>query len=350
VFLSYAHEDRQRAEQIVARFKRRGIPVWWDDLLLPGADWNGMLREKIRYASGFVVLWSEASVRALFVQAEALAAYEDARGVGRLISVLLDAGAQRDIPLPFNALQHVDLSGEGRKRTPELAKLVRHVGALVRRPPEWNERTSNLDDAWSVADARRASERLRSLTEEIGSLAQILVSDIAAVVRVRAALDEVDRTLDVVSAAIGDFVAAGLVADELDPRPYLRFERGDLQRRIRAGKGHCDLIALHYESPDGVRAWLEANASAAVKTRADAVFRMLGTADGDVFLHLSRIGEVLTSEARIVVNLLVGGQPDAARERVLAGRQKLAPLEADLQQTIEVLQDVESSLGYARSG
>jgi hypothetical protein len=68
-----------------------------------------------------------------------------------------------------------------------------------------------------------------------------------------------------------------------------------------------------------------------------------------------------------VVNLLTAGQVEAARQRVLEGRKlprgvgcrhtrgaevrtgrgRLAPLEADLQKSTEVLQDVEHSLGFA---
>jgi len=347
-FVSYAHEDEERVDEVVSYLKARGIEVWWDDLLEPGDDWSGMLLDKIRYAACFVVLWSEASVRADFVRAEALRANE-ALNKGRIVPVLLDRSAVRNIPLPFNALQHVDLSEDGGQRRRELAKLGKRVGGLVRRPPRREEEGPNLSDDYALRYAKQASTHLRRLSARIGSIGQVLVTDDAAVARLRAALNEVDLTLDVVSDAVEDFVAAGLTKDDLDPRPYLGFERGALERRIREGRGHCDLIAVHYGAPDGVRPWLKANAPARVVARADNVFGQLATADGDVFRELALIGEALTNESRVVVNLLVAGQPERARQRVLEGRQRLMPLEDDLRKSTEVLQEVESTLGYART-
>lgn len=347
-FVSYAHEDKERVDVVVTHLKSRDVDVWWDDLLEPGDDWGAMLLDKIRYAACFVVLWSEASVRADFVRAEAHAAHE-ALNKGRIVPVLLDHSAVCNIPLPFNALQYVDLSEDGGQRRRQLAKLGKRVGGLVRRPPRREEDGPTLADDYALRNAKQASTHVRTLSKRIGSIGQVLVTDAAAVAKLRAALNEVDLTLDVVSDAVQVFVAAGLAKDDLDPRPYLGFERGALERRIREGRGHCDLIAVHYGAPDGVRPWLKANAPARVVARADDVFGELATADGDVFRELGLIGEMLTNESRVVVNLLVAGQPEAARQRVLEGRRRLMPLEEDLRKSASMLQEIETTLGYARS-
>jgi len=288
-------------------------------------------------------------VQSMFVESVARAALDHARGAGRLVPVLLDKRAQRHVPLPFNVLQHHDLSDwDGRARRP-LASLVLVVSGLVKRPPRGEDWWGpNLGDDNAVRSARAASTEMRRLSVRVGSISGLLAGrDVEAVDDLRAALGEVHKTLEVVTDAVEDFVAAGVSPTGLDPRPYVRFERGALSRRIRDGRGHCDLIAVRYGRREGIRDWLKANSPKRVLTRADRVFGRLSEADGDLFLWLGQIGDALTNESRVVVNLLTAGQPESARQRVVEARSRLAPLEADLQQSIEVLQGIEQSLGYA---
>jgi len=347
-FVSYAHEDEERVRSIVDYLKSRKIEIWWDDLLEPGDAWRWVLMRKIRDAACVVVMWSETSVQSRFVAAEVGEALDRAWASGRLVPVLLDRHAAPGIPLPFKELQYHDLSqwdGSARRPLAPLASVVRN---LIRRPPRSEERQGqNLGNDSPVRSATDASTQLRQLSQHVGIIGEVLLGDDQAVDDLRAALDEVHKTLDVVAAAVEEFVAAGLTHNGLDPRSYVRFERGALSRQIRDGRGHCDLIALHYGRRDGVRAWLKAHASEQVLTRADEVFSQLSEADVDLFQWLGHIGEVLTNESRIVVNLLAADQAEAARQRVLEGRERLAPLEADLQKSTEVLQNVEHRLGFA---
>lgn len=346
-FVSYAHQDQERVRSIVGYLKSRRIVVWWDDLLKPGDEWGRALKQKLADAACVVVMWSEASVRSIYVAAEAREALDRARGSGRLVPVLLDEHAASDIPLPFKEFQYHDLSQwDGRARRP-LAPLASVVGKLMKRPPRSEERGPNLGDDSPVRSAKGASTEIRQLSQRVGSIGEVLLGDDQAVDDLRAALGEVHKTLDVVARAVEEFVAAGLTRNGLDPRSYVRFERGALSRQIRDGRGHCDLIALHYYRQDGVQAWLKTHAPKDVLTRADEVFGRLSLADSDLFWWLGQIGEALTNESRIVVNLLTADQVEAARQRVFEGRKRLAPLEADLQKSTEVLQEVEHSLGFA---
>jgi hypothetical protein len=56
---------------------------------------------------------------------------------------------------------------------------------------------------------------------------------------------------------------------------------------------------------------------------------------------------VLKNESRVIVNLLLAGQDQAARQRIIAGRQRLQPLEDDLASALAELQQIEASIGYA---
>lgn len=347
VFVSYAHEDDERVRRIVEYLTSRGIPVWWDDLLNPGDPWGQVLRQKLDCAACVVVVWSRASVRSEFVESEARAALDHGARSGRVVPVLLDKEARTRIPLPFNIYEYHDLSSwDGRARGP-LKTLATVVIRLVKRPPPSEEQWGpNLDDDYSVPEAKSASTQMRQLTRRLRSVGEILLGDDAALENLRAALEEVHKTLDVVDSAVEEFIDAGVTQNGIDHRPYVRFERGTLSRKIRNGRGHCDLIALHYSRRGGVRTWLEANATKRIIDRADGIFERLSEADHDLFDSLGRIGDVLTNESRVVVNLITADQHEAARMRVADGRKRLAPLEADLQKSIEVLQEIEQSLGF----
>jgi hypothetical protein len=268
-FVSYAHEDEERVRSIVDYLKSRNIEVWWDDLQRPGDPWRFQLRKKLGDAACVVIMWSQASVGSFFVAAEAGEVLDGARGSGRLVPVLLDKDAASDIPLPFKELHYHDLSmWDGRARRP-LAGLTLAVRNFMKRPPRSEERSGpNLGDDDEVRSAKAASTQMRELSQHVGSIGEVLLGDDQAVDDLRAALGEVHKTLDVVAGAVEEFVAAGLTHNGLDPRPYVRFERGALSRQIRDGRGHCDLIALHYGRRDGVRARLKAHAPKQVLTRA----------------------------------------------------------------------------------
>jgi hypothetical protein len=349
-FVSYAREDKERVLPIVEYLTSRRIEVWWDDHLAPGDQWAFVLQEKLNDASCVVVAWTPASVRSQFVAAEVQrAALDHGWNRGRLVPLLLDSHAAPEIPVPFNSFQYLDLTEWDGHAIRPLSRLGSVVGALVKRPPNTEERWgADLSGNSQVRDAIMASSQMRGLSERVGSVGQVLVDGTGPAADLRAALDEIEKTLDVVAAAVEEFVGAGLAPDQLDPRPYVRFERGALSRRIRDGRGHCDLIAVHYYRPDGIRAWLRTNAPTRVRRQADDAFRRLSEADSDLFQWLGRIGEALTNESRVVVNLLTAGQAEAARRRVLHARKILAPLEADLERSTGVLQEIEQRLGFAR--
>jgi hypothetical protein len=104
VFISYSHEDRDRAQLLVTAFKKDGISVWWDVDLPPGGSWDRLLEQRLHTARSVVVLWSNISVTKAWVREEALDAHQ--RNV--LIPVLLD-----DVPPPlgFRHVQALNLVG-----------------------------------------------------------------------------------------------------------------------------------------------------------------------------------------------------------------------------------------------
>lgn len=102
IFLSYAHEDEDRAQQLRQALEGEGWSVWWDRTLLAGASFKQEIVEEIQAARCLIPLWSSSAVESVWVKAETVQAWP------RLVPVLLEKDLL--IPEPFDNLNAVDLS------------------------------------------------------------------------------------------------------------------------------------------------------------------------------------------------------------------------------------------------
>jgi len=104
IFISYAREDRARAERLAHAFEELGWSTFWDNRIAPGSEWEVHIAEKLEEARCIVVLWSAASVNSHWVRDEA--------GEGRdrkiLIPVLIESSVRP--PMGFRQIQTADLS------------------------------------------------------------------------------------------------------------------------------------------------------------------------------------------------------------------------------------------------
>ena len=114
IFLSYAHEDRLKAQNLAAALSARGYTLWWDELIEGGAQFARSIRDALEAADAVVVLWSAKSVESDWVQDEAA----QGRDRKRLVPLSLDGTFP---PLGFRQYQTIDLSGTRGK--PSAAKL-----------------------------------------------------------------------------------------------------------------------------------------------------------------------------------------------------------------------------------
>jgi hypothetical protein len=71
IFISYAREDRPRAEAIAKALEEHGWSVWWDRDIRAGKNIASVIEEEIGRARCVVVLWSATSVRRDWVNDEA---------------------------------------------------------------------------------------------------------------------------------------------------------------------------------------------------------------------------------------------------------------------------------------
>ncbi len=104
VFVSYERSNEVRSMQIADQLRQLGYEVWRDDQLPAHRAYADVIAERLKAAKAVVVVWSAEAAKSLWVRAEA----EIARNAGTLVQLRLDGAA---LPLPFNQIQCVDLSG-----------------------------------------------------------------------------------------------------------------------------------------------------------------------------------------------------------------------------------------------
>ena len=121
VFLSYASEDRGKAEPFVAVLERQGWSVWWDMRIPPGEDYESFIKQRLDSARCVIVLWSRHSTASRWVRAEAASAAD--RGV--LVNALINGV---ELPLSVRTIQAARLTDwDGRSPHPELDRLLAAV-------------------------------------------------------------------------------------------------------------------------------------------------------------------------------------------------------------------------------
>ena len=144
VFMSYAREDRLRAEILARALELNGWSVWWDRTIPLGKSFDRVIEEAIESSKCLVVLWSTASVISDWVKTEAAEGMR--RGV--LVPVLIEGVT---IPLEFRRIQAANLcEWSPAAPNPEFDRVIEavtmHVGA---------------------AEGRKSSEAIRSRNSEI---------------------------------------------------------------------------------------------------------------------------------------------------------------------------------------
>src|SRR5215217_3926382 len=126
VFLSYASEDRERVRPL-ARLFEQVAPVWWDEKIRHGEQWEDVIEKAVAEAGCIVVVWTAGSVKSGWVKSEAA----DARDRGILVPVMLDAVT---LPLSFRHIQTAHLEDwDGSPRHPEAQELMAVVGEVMAR-------------------------------------------------------------------------------------------------------------------------------------------------------------------------------------------------------------------------
>jgi hypothetical protein len=268
---------------------------------------------------------------------------------GIVVPVMLEANIK--VPLGFNGWQHIDLTkGKGTDRK-AFNGLTKAVGNLVARPRRQQRGYNTMaSDSYTIKTSIRATGTLQDLTKKVRSIEGLLIDKDGPVQDLLDSLGEIHRTYDAVAKAIDLFLAPISKGGKINVTPYLSMERGQLVTLIDNNRGHCKRIMEYYGREGGIRDWLKGQYFPVSKlSKLDNIFGQLGTADGDLFEALSRVGDVMTEESSAIVGLLIAGQHPVARKRLLADRTKLRPLEQMLLKAKSELQQNLSALGFVPS-
>ena len=125
LFMSYAHEDKPRAQRVAKALEQLGYTLWWDALIEGGAVYAKSIDTAIDAADAVLVLWSGSSVESGWVRDEAA----QGRDRNRLIPLSLDGTRP---PLGFRQYQVIDLSRwRGRPDSPEMSAIVRAIATAM---------------------------------------------------------------------------------------------------------------------------------------------------------------------------------------------------------------------------
>lgn len=117
VFVSYAHQDKDRVTDLVASLERSSVRVWWDADLPHGKSWDDQIERALENASTIVVVWSRQAVASENVKDEAHYALEERKALPVRIE---------DVQLPYRwrRLQYVDLMARPVERNEKWAEVV----------------------------------------------------------------------------------------------------------------------------------------------------------------------------------------------------------------------------------
>jgi TolB-like protein/Tfp pilus assembly protein PilF len=129
LFVSYARDDRVRAQRLIAVLEKQGYELWWDAKLEGGAAFADSISSALKSADVVLVLWSASSVISDWVRDEATIG----RDRKRLVPIGLDAS---EPPLGFGQYHAIDLT-HWRKRSDsaEIRAIVRAIDAIVSGTP-----------------------------------------------------------------------------------------------------------------------------------------------------------------------------------------------------------------------
>ena len=141
IFISYASQDREKAEVLARALEQKGWPVWWDRQIPFGKSFDQEIEDNLAKAKCVLVLWTRVSVDSRWVRSEASEAA--ARGV--LVPVLFEPDVK--IPLEFKLLQAVNLSdwhvnAEHREFEALVAQIADMLGAATPAETGGDEGTS----------------------------------------------------------------------------------------------------------------------------------------------------------------------------------------------------------------
>jgi hypothetical protein len=160
IFISYAHQDRPRAQTLAQTLEDSGWSTFWDRTIPTGKTWRETIGRELADAHCVIVLWSKASIESEWVQEEG----DDAKRRRILVPVLIE---NVQPPIGFRAIQTADLADwDGKEPTQAFRRLVTDITALIGLPPSAKEEVKRAEIERKAEEERKRAEIERKAEEE----------------------------------------------------------------------------------------------------------------------------------------------------------------------------------------
>ena len=126
VFLSHSSRDRVFADQMAKTLRSHGVPVWYSDTNILGAQqWHDEIGKALSRCDWFLLVLSPHALKSHWVKRELLYALEDSRFDGRIIPIIKRPCDPKRLSWTLSSMEQIDFtqaSGDG------LADLLRVWG------------------------------------------------------------------------------------------------------------------------------------------------------------------------------------------------------------------------------
>ena len=216
IFLSYAREDREKAERLAKALEELGWSVWWDFKIRFGETFDKVIEKALAESRCVLALWSERSVGSDWVRTEAAS--------GQRRSILVPALIERcQIPLAFELIHTADLSAwVGDQEDTVFRELVESMEQIL--GPARSELARlrryvrNMAEMYSDGETKQATHLPDAHFEAVAANAEALLTDEANEDWWRACQErrDFDRAVEMVRERRGQQTLeglAGLVAE-----------------------------------------------------------------------------------------------------------------------------------------
>ncbi len=143
IFISYSRKDKPWVKTLAATLVAEGYDVWWDPEILPGQDYETVIKEALETTKCVLTVWSKDSINSTWVKAESN------KGLARNVFVPV---LYHDVmpPMQFEHIQAANLkSWKGKTDDPHYQQLLRAVALHTSPSSEPVEREPAKSNSWS---------------------------------------------------------------------------------------------------------------------------------------------------------------------------------------------------------
>lgn len=113
VFLSHSSQDRRFANRLKAELEENGVPVWYSETQIVGAQqWHDEIGKGLERCDWFLLILSPSAVRSTWVKRELLFALENAHFNQRIIPVIYRPCEIKKLSWTLSSMQQVDFTGD----------------------------------------------------------------------------------------------------------------------------------------------------------------------------------------------------------------------------------------------